>query len=266
MQRDPKVRWIRFAVAVGLTLTAIGAIAQGVTVAPTTIVLSRSHTTEMLRFRNQNDVENRFQTSVYSWEQTGDGQEVLHPTEDLIVFPTLFTVKPGDQQIIRVGSATPFDIKEKSYRLFIEQLPSLETPTSAPATAVKLRMRMGLPVFLQPANIVDGAAIGAAEIKGGELRFTLQNTGNVHLLALEVKVAGTSGDNKPVFERSARPRYVPADSSLNFVLAIPPTDCSRVQVFAIHVKMEQNAPGRDVETKRRELSQTLNSEPGSCSK
>lgn len=236
----------------------------GVSIAPSDVALSPSHPTELLRLRNQTGDAIRYQVDAYSWAQTADGRQVLAATEDLIFFPPLFNVGAGDEQIIRVAAGVPFGLKEQSYRLFIEQLPPLAKPEDGDRSKVRLLMRVGLPVFLQPSNVADGAAMGAAEVKGGVLRFTVENTGNVHLVTSDVRVSGLGSDGKTVFDRSAQPSYVPADASLNFTLPISPKDCPQLRTVSVSVRTEQQAPGRDFNTKRSELTKSIRLGPDSC--
>lgn len=258
--------WVVFWIAGFLAAFAGQATAQapGVSVRPTDVALSPSHLTEMVRLRNDTSEAQRYQLSAYAWEQTSDGRQVLHPTDDLIFFPPLFTVKSGDEQIIRVASGVPFSLKEKSCRLFIEQLPPLTKPSGEQGPRVRLLMRMGLPVFLQPGNVVDGAELDAAEVRGSTLRFTLKDTGNVHLVTSDLHVSGLGSDGRAVFERSARPSYVQADSSLNFILPVPSKDCFRIRTLSVSVKTEQQAPGRDFNLKRAKLTKSITLGPDSC--
>ena len=74
----------------------------------------------LLTLRNESNETLQFQLSVFAWTQSPLGQMELEPTEDVVFFPTLLTLKPKETRRVRVGSATPQDVREKTYRIFVE--------------------------------------------------------------------------------------------------------------------------------------------------
>jgi fimbrial chaperone protein len=59
----------------------------------------------------------RISVSVFAWGQGPSGEMQLEPTDDIVFFPTLLTLKPKETRRVRVGSATTQDVREKTYRM-----------------------------------------------------------------------------------------------------------------------------------------------------
>src|SRR5207245_4043546 len=139
--------------------------AGGLNVTPIQIHLSPSTTKAMLAWRNDGAETVRYQVSATSWNQTSRGEMQLAPTGDVVVLPALFTLKPGEERNVRVGVGTPFGPVEKTYRVFVEELPPAEKPRSA--SEVRVLTRVGVPVFVAPSKAVERRLIDRLEARGG---------------------------------------------------------------------------------------------------
>ena len=97
-------------VAVGLAICAglltSEAVAATFTVEPTQIVLSGRKSSVLLTLKNDSAEPLRFELSVFSWSQSPSGEMSLEPTDDIVFFPALLTIAPGESRHVRVGSAT----------------------------------------------------------------------------------------------------------------------------------------------------------------
>jgi P pilus assembly chaperone PapD len=74
------------------------------TVEPTRIALSGRTNSVLLTLRNESTETLRFELSVFRWAQSPSGEVQLEPTEDVVFFPSLLTVGPGESRRVRVGS------------------------------------------------------------------------------------------------------------------------------------------------------------------
>ena len=95
---------------------------------PIRITLSRQSSSSLLSVRNDSTEKIRFQIGVFAWDQNPKGEMVLNPTEDLIFYPTLLALEPGDERRIRIGTNDPIVASEKSYRIFVEELRKIIKP------------------------------------------------------------------------------------------------------------------------------------------
>jgi fimbrial chaperone protein len=239
------------AVLMAMVITGLGpGGAEGATftVDPTQIYIGGRTTSVLLTLRNESQQPLRFQLSVFEWNQSPTGEMELEPTEDIVFFPALLTVEPGETRRVRVGSTTTPEAREKTYRIFVEELPSLEPE----ASGVRVLTKMGIPIFVRPQKEQAVAELTGLEHRDGELRFTLANNGTVHFVPQTITVRGLAGSTE-AFTQQLEGWYVLAGGRREFSLAIPEGECSRVTSLAV-----------DIEVASERLQQTLQTPGGVC--
>lgn len=242
------------ALAAGLTLCqAAAAPAATFSVNPVQIFLSATTKSALLTLKNETDQPIRFQLSVSAWSQDPDGRMQLAPTTDIVFFPAMLTLQAREERKVRIGSTVPPGTTEKTYRIFVEELPPLEKK-DAPA-GVTMLTKMGIPIFLQPAKPVGQAAIQNAGFKDGRLGFTLQNNGNVYFMPKSIQVRALDGSGATLLDQKVDAWYVLAGTTRVFDLAVPAPQCSQVRSFAIEVQVSGAV-----------LKETLQTPSGACSK
>jgi fimbrial chaperone protein len=173
------------------------------TVDPTQILLTGRSGSVLLTLRNESTETLQFQLSVFAWAQSPSGEMQLEPTEDIVFFPTLLTLKPNETRRVRVGSATTQEVREKTYRIFVEELPPAGTVASS---GVRVLTKMGIPIFVRPVKEVATATLNDLRQQDGAFRFTLTNAGTVHVVPQTIKVRGLAGSNT-AFDRDLEGWY-----------------------------------------------------------
>lgn len=219
------------AALLALTGGAFPAEASTFLVEPTQIFLSARTTSVLLTLRNQSDGPLRFELSAFGWTQSPSGEIQLEPTDDVVFFPSLLTLAPGETRRIRVGRATGVAPREKTYRIFVEELPPLDEAESG----VRVLTKMGIPIFVRPAKEVASATLNGLGRQGGALRFSLTNDGTVHFVPRDVRVRGLAG-GAVAFEQQLDGWYVLAGGRRDFTMDVPAADCSRVTAVVINVQ------------------------------
>src|SRR5216683_3088539 len=178
----------------------------------------------MLTLRNDGPDAVRYQVSATSWNQTSRGELQLAPTSEVLFFPALFTLKPGEERNVRVGVGTPFGLVEKTYRVFVE-----------------------VPVFLAPARAVERRSIEGLGARGGRASFHAVNQGTVHFREDAVKLRGVDASGAVLFEREQRGWYVLAGGALDYDFELP-KGCAGLAALVASVtadngdRFEQRAP------------------------
>jgi fimbrial chaperone protein len=228
--------------ALALALAALAApAAEGstFTVNPTRVTLSARTASALVSVRNDSDQPVRLELKLHAWTQAPDGQMQLAPTEDLVVFPTLVTLKPGEQRNIRIGATTAFADVEKTYRVFLEELPAATAGT--PGAAVRMLTRVGIPVFLEPSKPAAHASLAGIGLSAGVLHFRLRNDGNVYFVPDDIRVRGYSATGAPVVDKTAKGWYVLAGGVRDFALPFEAPGCAAVRRVEIEVHVGDTA-------------------------
>jgi fimbrial chaperone protein len=202
------------------------------TVDPTQIFLSGRTGSVLLTLRNESNETLQFQLSVFQWAQSPSGQMQLEATDDIVFFPTLLTLKPMETRRVRVGSATVPDAREKTYRIFVEELPPTATTAGA---GVRVLTKMGIPIFVRPAREVATATLNDLRQQEGTLRFTLTNAGTVHVVPQSIKVRGLTGSNT-AFDGELEGWYVLAGGRREFEMTFPKNACAQVTSIVVDIQ------------------------------
>jgi fimbrial chaperone protein len=225
-------------------------------VTPIQVALSSSSSSALLTLTNESSETLRFQVSAHAWTQGRKGEIELAPTQDIVFFPALLTLEAGKERKIRVGTSTSPGPVEKTYRIFVEELPPAEGPkeVATPKSEVRVRTKMGIPIFVEPtAKARMEGAIESPALEGGQVRFRVRNTGNVHFMLLSVRIIGTGPSGEAVFEKQAEGWYVLPGGIREYEIPVPPADCAKVKVFAVEATDE-----------RETLKARLEAPPGAC--
>lgn len=159
---------------------------------PVRVSLSSTAQAGMVTVSNRAGTPVRLQLQGFAWSETVGGEQVLTPSDRLVIFPTLLELGPGESRRVRVGLNSPPATAEETYRLIVEELPDHRTPDPK---GVAIRMRMSIPVFASSDAGSDKAgprgAITEAQVLPGrerKLRIELGNLGARHFKAGQIEV------------------------------------------------------------------------------
>lgn len=133
--------------------------------------MSSARTAGVVKIVNNDTHDVSLQIRAYDWVQK-DSQDVLTPTQTLIISPPVFTVAPGASQTIRIVSRRPAEANEVAYRLLVDEI-----PTAAAGPAINFKFRISMPIFIAPnaaANLKMGWSISA----GKSPKLVVANLGN----------------------------------------------------------------------------------------
>jgi fimbrial chaperone protein len=204
------------------------------------IFLSARAKSDGLTVKNVSADTLRFQLSVFAWDQTSQGEMVLASTQDVVFFPQLFTLAPGEERHVRIGSATSPAASEKTYRLFVEELPPVAggAPGSPPGE-VALRTRLGIPIFLRPPKEVTGGRLETLALQGARLSFAVRNTGTVHFVVQGISITGYGAAGDVVAQATLEGWYILAGGARRYELQLPADKCPAIKAVSVEVRTAQ---------------------------
>lgn len=205
---------------------------------PIRITLSAKNSSALLTLRNDSGERTRFQIGVYGWDQNRQGEMVLRPTEDLIFYPQLLALDPGDQRKVRVGTNNSVVSLERAYRIFVEELPPADKQEK---TGIRILTKMGVPIFIQPAQTKVLGRIEQMTVVQSEFSFAIKNSGNVHFLPSLVRVRGTDAQGEGFLERELRAWYILAGGSREYRVEVPREHCRKIEILTVEVQLEEKS-------------------------
>jgi fimbrial chaperone protein len=167
-------------------LLVVPASAADLQVYPIRIMLDPSAPTAVLTIINRGQADTLLQLSVMAWSQES-GDEKFEPTRDILANPGVFLLKGGEQQIARFALRVPQDVRERSYRIVVQEVPRQHVDMGLSTV-----LRLLVPVFVPTPNPTTGLAWSARPAAGG-IDLTARNTGNVHVQIKSIKVTAAAG-------------------------------------------------------------------------
>ena len=165
-----------------LALAALPAAAADLALSPVVLQLDREHTRDALHVANRGAEPVLLQAEAIAWRREG-GVDRDAPTGDVIVNPPVFTVQPGQTQIVRVGlrrhaAAT----QEATYRIVLREVPAPRDAADPRFSgSVRVLVALRVPLYVLPATVRRDERWALHRDAAGRLHAQVRNDGNVHL-------------------------------------------------------------------------------------
>lgn len=207
--------------------------ASTVSINPVRLHLSAKQRSEVVELRNSGTEGGRFQVQANAWHESADGQMTLLPTRDLLFFPSLIEIPPGETRRIRVASTAPPGTTERSYRLIIDEFPRAPTPGT-----VQVLTRLSVPVFVQPAAPKPAPNV-VAHLESGQLVIVVANRGNSYFRTESARVVARAAGGEVVFEHSQPGWYVLAGGQRRYSVELPKGACKEIAVLSATARTDK---------------------------
>ncbi len=172
---------------IGLLMSLSGASQAGsFNVNPVRVELSAKERSAVLKVENNGDAAVTIQLQAMSWSQEA-GKDRLAVTREVIATPSIFKLKAGAAQIVRVGMLGKADPqRELSYRLFLEEIPP---PPAPDFKGLQVALRIGIPIFIQPLAAANAQLkFLPKRLADGQMQLTLINQGLAHSQVFGLKI------------------------------------------------------------------------------
>jgi fimbrial chaperone protein len=238
-----------------LILIPLQARAGAFRVVPTKITLETQAKTATVKVINTSDEKVTIQVEGMTWQQDAEGRDEYEATKELVFFPKIFSMAANEERIVRVGYQEAWPLREKTYRLYLQEL-----PTSKPGeTALKMVLRLGIPVFIQPVKATQAhtVEIERVTLSGAQLLVQVKNTGNSHVLVRTIKASGLDSSGAEVFSQETAGWYVLTGVSKPFLLTISTEQCRQAKAIQVAVEGGQSNLETTLQIEKAQCTQHL---------
>jgi fimbrial chaperone protein len=215
-----------------------GAFSASLKFVPMSILLDSEPRRAALTIINSGEEKVTLQLQLMRWSQDRQGQDVYEPTKDLVFYPQILSIAAGKEGTVRVGYDQTGTLSvEKSYRLFVQELPVRKPGEKI----VRIALRVGIPVFIAPKDPRPVLSYEDTRVADGRLQVTFKNSGNAHSMIQKIEVVGLDEADKMVFSKELSGWYVLPGISRAF-----PVEVSQEESKGAKTMKVQGTAGDDV--------------------
>jgi fimbrial chaperone protein len=222
---------VKLAAAVLVASLAAQAMAAEFSVMPIRVDLKPGTLTETITVGNEGTTPFRVSMKLMAWSQDERGEDVYRDASDLVYFPRQMEIAPGARRLVRVGVKTIPAGEERTYRLFIEEVPAGD---ATGGTGVNFFFRFGVPVFVTPPDTKSDVTVGEPTLTKGKLSVAVQNTGNKHYRFTRVVFSNGAG-----FVRELAGWYSLAGTKRTYSVDVPAEACRSSDSLTVRLEGEE---------------------------
>ena len=212
------------------------AIAGEFRVTPIRLDFNRGTKSGVITIINEGEEKLNVQMKAFEWIQDSEGKDQYTETNDIIFFPRIMSIEKNEEKILRAGIRIPATTKEKTYRLFIEEIPG---PKKAEGVNVAIAIRFGVPIFVKPLKEEMKGEIEKLELSKGVLNALIQNRGNTHFIINSIVVKGKNVKGEEVFTKELSGWYLLSGVSRLYATTIPQEVCKSLSKLDVEVKTDR---------------------------
>ncbi|SFC14917.1 fimbrial chaperone protein [Polaromonas sp. OV174] len=241
---NPNLRTFSLAAACFALSGTGSAIAGEFSVNPIRIELGASARSGVIAIKNEDKQKLSFQIDGKEWTQDAAGQDQYADTDALIFFPKIMSVEPGATGLIRVGAKAAAVPTEKTYRLFIEEMPGATKKLESSGAQINVLIRFGAPVFIAPLKPQDSLDIESFGLTKGNVTIAAKNTGNRHQVVQGIELKGTDAGGNDVYALTLADRYLLTGSAKTYTTTIPANQCAKITQLSLEFKTDKLSVAR----------------------
>jgi fimbrial chaperone protein len=200
-----------------------------------------------------NEGENKVSLQINSmtWTQDSAGKDQYQDDAELIFFPRLLTIEPGKSQVLRVGLQIPATSVEKTYRLFIEEIP--EARKADQGATIAIALRFGVPIYAAPLKSEPRGEFVAAVQEKGKVSTIIKNSGNVRFRIQTVQLVGKDANGGEVLRQKLDGWYLLSGVSRPYVFSLAAEECRKAVTFELMA-----------DTDREDIATVIKADPQAC--
>lgn len=189
-----------------------------------------------ITLHNEGDAPVNLQMRAVQWRQDAEGKDLYDESAELVYFPKIVTIPAGESRVLRSGINIPATAQEKTFRLFIEELPA---PKENQGAAVAIAVRFGVPVFVSPIKPEFLGEINKLKMKNDGVDFSVKNQGNVHFRIHALYLVGRDEAGVETFRQKAEGWYLLAQAERHYSLSFPLAGCGKATTLEVLVNTDK---------------------------
>lgn len=226
--------------ACSMAIMPVLAFAGEFQVSPIILDLGKTNKSGTITVSNVGTEKINLQIQAMKWKQDAEGKDLYSETNDIIYFPKIVSVDKGDSQLIRAGIKEGLSEREKTYRLYIQEIPdqSRKSPDKA-KFQIAVMIRFGVPIFIKPAIENLKGIVDAVTVAKGTATAVVKNTGNVHFRITKITVSGRTPDGQEIFSKELQGWYLLAGAEREYSAPVPQDVCLKLAQIEVNVKAEE---------------------------
>lgn len=206
---------LRIAAVLAALLVVSAATAGSFSVAPVRLEVKMPRRAVSLEVQNTGDLPAQIQVERYLWVADKGGDDQLEATEDIVATPPIFTLAPGQKQIVRVlVSGTQDPMREATYRVILQET-ALNDP---PPNAVRALLRISMPLFITPSGAKPNV-VWSVERADDRWWLVMENIGTAHAQVLSARLASGQEIRATGYLLAGEKRRVAVDAAPTSIIA-----------------------------------------------
>lgn len=230
----------------------------GIGIFPTKLVIGANASSGSIQLKNDSASESRFQITAHTWSNSPSGEMSemrLAATQDLIVFPTVLALKPGETRSVRIGAIVKVGATGLSYRLLIQELGNrADAPGSS---GVQIVRQLNIPVFIQPASRQLKVELDRLSItRPGVVVAHVRNLGSVHFVVQDIRFDGRDASGRSIVTDTRAGWYVLPGDDVAYEIPFDASACAQLASIRVSIALH------DAPVER--LTETAQLAPGAC--
>lgn len=205
-------------------------------VAPIKVYFDTRTRSEVVTVTNDGAQPLALEINAVEWTQGPDGQDIYQPASDLVFFPRQLVIEPKQERVIRTGIKVPAVSREKTYRLFIKEVP--DRSQQAPNT-VAIAIQFGVPIFAKPVQEEIAGAVTVANVDNGTFSARIENQGNSHFRVSTIALQGTNAAGEILYQEELSGWYLLGGSTRTVTAPIAHEICRQLKTLDIQVNADR---------------------------
>lgn len=173
------------------------AAASEFSVTPVRIFLTPRDRAVAVTLTNDGEQDVVMQSEVFQWKQTATGDDVLSPTDDLMLSPPIVRLPPKARQVVRlVRMAGPPGGQEATFRMIVREVP--EALPNSKELKLQVALAFSLPIFITPPGAKRQLACAPERAAANAVRVICENTGTAYAQPRAFTVTAEDGSRLAV--------------------------------------------------------------------